>query len=105
MYDAIKELQSPKISLIPDHIYGGSYSFMGSKSIGMDMVIGWDCAQIGVLSDVAIAKLGHQTSQIDNSIAQAARMGLVDCIILPNQTRSYLISLFDMLETKTMEVK
>ena len=104
-FDAIKELQSPKISLIPDHIYGGSYSFMGSKSIGMDMVIGWDCAQIGVLSDVAIAKLGHQTSQIDNSIAQAARMGLVDCIILPNQTRSYLISLFDMLETKTMEVK
>ena len=100
--DSFIDNEAPKICLIPDHVYGGSYSYIGSKSIGNDLVIAWDCAQIGVLSQRAASKISNQALEIDNSVSHIFANGIVDCIIMPEQTRNYLISLFDMLSTKTI---
>lgn len=100
--DYFKENKAPRICLIPDHVYGGSYSFMGSKSMGTDLVIGWENAQIGILSKQIVSKLTRQTNTVDTTILNATQKGIVDCVITPEQTRKYLISLFDMLATKTI---
>ena len=100
--DSIMNNSAPKICLIPDHVYGGSYSYMGSKSVGSDLVIVWDSAQVGVLSQQTVSKISNHALEVDNSITHTHANGIVDCIIMPEQTRSYLISLFDMLSTKTV---
>lgn len=93
----------PKICFIPDHSYGSCYSFMGSKEIGTDAVLGWKGAHIGPLNEIIASKIMKESSVPDYSIQQAANHGYVDCLFLPEQTRCYLISFFEMLATKTQK--
>lgn len=86
---------------------------MNSKSIGADLTIAWQDAQIGSMDANLAAKIMYEGQGADvisekaaeyaalqTSAAGAARRGYVDQIIDAADTRKYVIGAFEMLFTK-----
>lgn len=116
---AFSEATVPRITVITRKAYGGAYDVMNSKHIGADMNYAWPGAEIAVMgakgaaeiifkkeisqsSDPAQAHLDKEAeyAQIFANPYRAAERGFVDEVILPEETRSKLISAFAMLENK-----
>jgi acetyl-CoA carboxylase carboxyltransferase component len=116
---AYAEANVPKISLILRKAFGGAYIALASKELGYDKVIAWPSAQIGVMGPkqaVKIifhrelensqdpAKLGKEKilelSETFLSPWQAAKLGKLDLIIDPQETRSVLFKLLESLLNK-----
>ena len=108
---AYSEATVPKITVILRKAYGGAYLAMCSKSLGADLVYAWDSAEIAVMGGDGAAKiLARDESDRSGWIARykaaflnpyrAAEHGYVDDVILPQQTRSKLLSGLDMLRRK-----
>ena len=106
----------PKVNVVIGKAYGTAYSIMNSKALGADMTFAWDSASIGMMDSKLAAKImcdGKSADEIDacakdyealqNSIDAAAARGYVDTIIVPAETRKYLIGAFDMLFTKAVD--
>ncbi len=109
----------PKVNVIVGEAMGSAYLTMNSKSIGADMVYAWENAKIGMMDSKLAAKIVY-AKEIENSdnaaalirekaaeyekqqsgIENAARRGYVDTIIVPADTRKYVIGAFEMLYTK-----
>jgi acetyl-CoA carboxylase carboxyltransferase component len=116
------EATVPKLTVITRKAYGGAYDVMNSKHIGADMNLAWPNAEIAVMGaagacniifrgDIAAAK--DQEARRKEVIAEysdkfanpyiAAQKGYIDAVILPEETREYLIKGLRATSTKREE--
>ena len=117
---AYSEATVPKVSLIMRKAYGGAYIAMNSKNMGADMVYAWPIAQIAVMGAEGAADIiykqeiarGEKTKaefvkKYEDTFMNpyiAAKRGYVDEVILPDETRSKLIEVFELYETKQKDI-
>ncbi len=102
-----------KVNVVIGKALGTAYVAMNSKAIGCDYTYAWENAEIGTMDAKLAAKImyegqGSDTieakakeyAQLQTSATSAAKRGYVDTIILPAETRKYVIGAFEMLFTK-----
>lgn len=116
---AYAEASVPKISLILRKAFGGAYIALASKKLGYDKVIAWPCAQIAVMGpeqavkiiyrkEIGESKNPEQTEKEkieelkENFLDafHAAKLGQIDMIINPKDTRKYLIKCLEVISSK-----
>lgn len=113
---AYSEAVVPKISLVLRKSYGGAYIALVSKDMGFDKVIAWPIAEIAVMGAEQavsiiyrdeISKKPKAKSELANQYTEtylnpyvAAKLGKVDMIIEPKNTRIALIKCLEMLLSK-----
>jgi propionyl-CoA carboxylase beta chain len=116
---AFAEATVPRITIITRKAYGGAFDVMNSKSIGADLNFAWPTAEIAVMGakgaaeiifkrEIASAedpkaKLLEKEAEYAEMFAnpyRAAERGIIDAVILPEETRAKVISGFKMLENK-----
>lgn len=116
---AFSEATVPRVTVITRKAYGGAYDVMNSKHIGADMNFAWPTAEIAVMGAKGAAEIifKKEIADAEDHEAQlkakeaeyaemfanpyrAAARGFIDEVILPEETRSRLISAFKMLENK-----
>ncbi|MCU9613807.1 acyl-CoA carboxylase subunit beta [Caldibacillus lycopersici] len=116
---AYSEATVPKMTVITRKAYGGAYVALNSKAIGADFVFAWPNAEIAVMgpqgaANIIYAKEIQQSNNPEITREQkiveyrekfanpyvAAKMGMVDDVIDPRETRMKLIQCLDMLKTK-----
>ncbi|UZR95432.1 acyl-CoA carboxylase subunit beta [Chondrinema litorale] len=116
---AFCEATVPRVTVITRKAYGGAYDVMNSKHIGADMNYAWPSAEIAVMgakgaaeiifkkeiksADNPEAKLQEKVDEYTETFAnpyRAANRGYIDEVIKPEDTRSKLLSAFEMLENK-----
>jgi len=120
---AYAEATIPKITVILRKSYGGAYCVMNSKMLGGDFNFAWPTAEIAVMGPegaVAIlyrdeitkaedpVKLKKElAAQYRNEIANpyiANEKGFIDEVLDPANTRTKLITAFEMLENKHIDL-
>lgn len=113
------EASVPKVSLIMRKAYGGSYIAMNSKGMGADMVYAWPIAQIAVMGaegavDIVfrreLAQASDKQQARDRMIEEynerfmspyiAAKLGIIDEVIAPEETRRRIRASFESLRNK-----
>lgn len=119
MLYAYSEATVPKLTVILRKSYGGAYIGMCSKHLGADMVFAWPGAEIAVMGADGAAniifakeirnaedpqkkrqeKIREYQETMMNPYVAASR-GYVDDIILPSETRKYLIGALEALQGK-----
>lgn len=115
---AYSEAVVPKISLVLRKAYGGAYIALVSKEMGFDKVIAWPSAEIAVMGAEQAIKIinkdklaGKDSEKIKAELVKeysekylnpyaAAKLGKVDMIIEPKDTRIALIKCLEMLISK-----
>lgn len=104
------EATVPKLTVITRKAYGGAYDVMSSKHIGADLNFAWPNAEIAVMGAAGAcniifrgeiqkagdpeAKRKQLTDEYADKFANpyiAAAKGYIDAVILPEETRDYLI--------------
>lgn len=117
---AFCEATVPRITVITRKAYGGAFDVMNSKSIGADFNFAWPTAEIAVMgakgaaeiifkreiasAESPEAKWTEKEAEYAEEFAnpyRAAERGIIDAVILPEETREKLISSFKMLENKS----
>ncbi|KAA0549502.1 acyl-CoA carboxylase subunit beta [Bacillus sp. BGMRC 2118] len=119
---AYSEATVPKLTVILRKAYGGAYVALNSKAIGADLVYAWPNAEIAVMGPQGAANIIF-AREIENSVNPeqtradkieeyrekfanpyvAAKMGMVDDVIDPRETRIKLIQALEMLRNKREE--
>ena len=113
------EVTTPKITVITRKAYGGAYCVMSSKHLRGDMNFAFPGAEIAVMGAAGAvnivfrkdikeaedpeAKKEECVAEYQKNFAnpyQAAEMGYVDEVILPEQTRPKIIQALEMLVNK-----
>ena len=116
------EATVPKITVITRKAYGGAYLVMGSKHLKTDYNFAWPTSEIAVMVAEGAVKIlnGRELSKIENeelkqkrqnelideyknefySPFTAAKLGHIDEIILPSETRPRIIEALWPLLTK-----
>jgi acetyl-CoA carboxylase carboxyltransferase component len=116
---AYSEATVPKISLILRKAFGGAYIALASRKLGYDKVIAWPSAQIAVMGPEQAVRVIYRKEILkskDPSVFekekikelkelflnpyQAAKLGQVDMIIHPKDTRKILIRVLKSLLNK-----
>jgi len=116
---AFAEASVPKISLILRKAYGGAYIALASRKLGQDIVIAWPSAQIAVMGPEQAVKIIFRKEIAESKDSknlerekiqelkefflnpyQAAKLGQVDMIIHPKDTRATLIKCLESLLNK-----
>jgi len=116
---AFAEATVPKISLILRKAFGGAYIALASRKLGQDMVIAWPTSQIAVMGPEQAVKIIFKKELAESKAPekleeekikelrevflnpyQAAKMGQVDFIIHPKDTRGVLVKLLESLSEK-----
>ena len=116
---AFAEASVPKISLILRKAFGGAYIALSSKKLGYDMVIAWPSAQIAVMGPEQAAKIIYKKDLAQSKDPkklekekvqklkefflnpyQAAKLGQVDMVINPKDTRIILMKCMKSLANK-----
>lgn len=116
---AFSEATVPRITVITRKAYGGAFDVMNSKSIGADLNFAWPTAEIAVMGAKGAAEIifKREIASAENPEAKwkekeaeyaetfanpyrAAERGIVDDVILPEETRNKVIAGFKMLENK-----
>ncbi|MBZ9572174.1 acyl-CoA carboxylase subunit beta [Patescibacteria group bacterium] len=116
---AYAEATVPKISLILRKAFGGAYVALASRKLGYDKVIAWPSAQIAVMGPEQAVKIIYkrelaqaedpkklekekieELKKIFLNPYQAAKLGQIDLIINPKDTRNVLIRCLDSLKNK-----
>ena len=116
---AFSEATVPRITVITRKAYCGAFDVMNSKSIGADLNFAWPTAEIAVMGakgaaeiifkrEIAAAdspedKWKEKEAEYADLFAnpyRAAERGIIDEVILPEETRAKLILGFKMLENK-----
>ncbi|WP_110111248.1 acyl-CoA carboxylase subunit beta [Bacillus sp. CGMCC 1.16541] len=119
---AYSEATVPKITVILRKAYGGAYVALNSKSIGADLVYSWPNAEIAVMGPQGAANIifAQEINNSENPEATraekieeyrekfanpyvAAKLGMVDDVIDPRDTRIKIIQALDMLQNKKEE--
>lgn len=113
------EASVPKVSLILRKAYGGAYIAMNSKGMGADIVYAWPIAQIAVMGAegaVGIMYKHELESAEDKDTVRsekiieyndkfmspyiAAKLGIIDEVIAPEETRRKIRTAFESLNSK-----
>lgn len=113
------EASVPKVSLIIRKAYGGAYIAMNSKGVGADIVYAWPIAQIAVMGaegavgivfkhelEAAEDRDRVTREKIDEynekfmSPYIAAKLGIIDEVIAPEDTRRKIRAAFESLSSK-----
>src|SRR3989344_1177812 len=113
---AYSEATVPKISLVLRKAYGGAYIALVSKDMGFDKVIAWPTAEIAVMGAEQAVNIVNRDelsknpkikSELVNQYSEkylnpyaAAKLGKIDMIIDPKNTRIALIKCLEMLLSK-----
>jgi propionyl-CoA carboxylase beta chain len=116
------EATVPKLTVITRKAYGGAYDVMNSKHIGADLNLAWPNAEIAVMGAAGACNIifrneiqaaNDQDTRRSEVIAQysekfanpyiAAQKGYIDAVILPEETRDYLIKGLRASSTKREE--
>ncbi len=116
---AYSEASVPKISLILRKAYGGAYIALASRLLGYDKVIAWPFAKIAVMGPKQAVKIIYRkeiiasdnpeelekqkTQELTDKFLnpyQAAKLGQVDMIIDPKNTREILTKCLESLLNK-----
>lgn len=116
---AFSEATVPRITVITRKAYGGAFDVMNSKSIGADLNFAWPTAEIAVMGakgaaeiifkrEIAAAESPEEKwlekeaeyAEMFANPYRAAERGIVDDVILPEETRAKVIAGFKMLENK-----
>ena len=119
MLYAYSEATVPLITIVLRKAYGGAYLGMCGKSLGADMVLAWPQAEIAVMGAEGAANIifkreidaaqnpeelrAHKIEEYRAAFATpyaAADRGLVDRVILPEETRKELFAALNGLESK-----
>ena len=119
MLFAYSEASVPKVTLITRKAYGGAYIGMCSKHLGADFVYAWPNTEIAVMgaegaaniifakdikaAEDPVAKRKERIAEYQDTMMNpyiAASRGYVDDVIMPHETRKYLISAFESLKGK-----
>lgn len=120
---AFSEATVPRITVITRKAYGGAYCVMNSKSIGADLSFAWPTSEIAVMGAKGAAEIifRKEISSAENpedkwkekeaeyadtfaNPYRAAERGIVDAVILPEETREKVITGFKMLEKKAVSL-
>lgn len=112
---AFSEATVSKVNLIVKKAYGSAAVLLNSKEAGADIVLAYPCAQMAPLAPGAGAtmlyadkfKEGASREELENeykeneaSIYNAAKMGCIDDIIAPSETRARVAAALEMLKSK-----
>ncbi len=116
---AFSEASVPKISLILRKAFGGAYIALASRKLGYDLVLAWPSAQIAVMGPEQAVRIIYrkelaksrnpaklekeEVEELRKSFLnpyEAARLGQIDKIIDPSQTRLVLIKSLESLLNK-----
>jgi len=116
---AFSEASVPKISLILRKAFGGAYIALASRYLGYDKVIAWPFSQIAVMGPEQAVKIIYKKETVESRDPkkleaekikelknffldpyQAAKLGQVDMIINPKDTRITLIKCLESLLNK-----
>lgn len=116
---AYAEATVPKITVITRKAYGGAYIVMSSRHLRGDINLAWPCAEIAVMGAEGavavihrkrIAEAADPRAERDCCVAeyrekfdnpyQAAELGYIDDVIMPAETRSYLLKALRVLSGK-----
>ncbi len=120
---AFSEATVPRVTVITRKAYGGAYDVMNSKHIGADINFAWPTAEIAVMgakgaaeiifkNEIAKAedtekklaeKVDEYTEKFTNPYLAAYR-GYIDEVIMPAETRTKLIKVFNMTENKAAKL-
>lgn len=114
---AYVEAKSPRLTVVVRKAYGGAYIAMGSKSLGADFSWAWSNSEIAVMGPGGAVALLHrrELAAADDPIAvrdalaaeyreavarpyAAAEAGIIDDVIVPEETRGRLVDALDMLQ-------
>ena len=106
---AFSEAVVPKLTVVLRKAYGGAYICMNSKDLGADLTFAWPDAEIGVMGpkqavgivhkralaeaddfDAERDRLAAQYAEEHVSAEVAARMGFIDELVEPEDTRARL---------------
>ena len=109
----------PKITIVVRKAYGGAYLAMCGRSMGADRVAAWPSAEIAVMgaegavnvlyrreiaeaddSDAKRRELMDEYSEKFSNPYVAAARGMVDDVIEPADTRSYIALSLEILKSK-----
>jgi acetyl-CoA carboxylase carboxyltransferase component len=113
------EATVPKITLITRKAYGGAYIAMCSQGLGADYTMAWPQAEIAVMGAEAAAAIIHR-GEIDKAEDKeakeqekikeyrellynpyvAAKMGYINAVIQPAETRAKVIAALEALQNK-----
>lgn len=116
---AFCEATVPKLTVITRKAYGGAYDVMNSKHIRGDFNVAWPTAEIAVMGAKGAVEILYRkdldkaenkeqryqelqdayNEQFANPY-EAAERGYIDAVILPEQTRTTLITALRTLRTK-----
>jgi acetyl-CoA carboxylase carboxyltransferase component len=113
------EATVPKITLITRKAYGGAYIAMCSQSLGADYTLAWPRAEIAVMGAEGATAIIHRSeiqaaddpkAKEQEKIAEyrellynpyvAARMGYINAVIQPRDTRPKIIAALEALRNK-----
>lgn len=113
---AYSEATVPKISLVLRKAFGGAYIALVSKDMGFDRVIAWPSAEIAVMGAEQAVSIINRDEISKNPKAKddlakqysenylnpyvAAKLGKVDMIIEPKNTRNTLVRCLEMILSK-----
>jgi len=116
---AISEATVPKISLILRKAFGGAYIALASRYLGYDKIIAWPSSQIAVMGPEQAVKIIYKKEIAESKEPkklekekiqelkdlflnpyQAAKLGQVDMVIHPKDTRTVLIKCLESLLNK-----
>jgi acetyl-CoA carboxylase carboxyltransferase component len=109
----------PKVTVVLRQAYGGGYITMNSKDLGADFAFAWPRADIGIMGarpavsiihrrDIAaadepeetLARLAEEYAEEHQSAWAAARLGVVDEVVLPAETRGRIAAALGALAGK-----
>jgi len=116
---AFAEATVPKISLILRKAFGGAYIALASRQLGYDRVLAWPSSQIAVMGPEQAVKIIYKKELFESKDPkklekekiqelkefflnpyQAAKLGQVDMIIHPKDTRATLTKCLESLLNK-----
>ncbi len=113
------EATVPKLTVITRKAYGGAFDVMGSKNVGGDLNLAWPTAEVAVMgaegavnllyrkelltSDDPNARTSELVQEYRDRFANpyvSAELGYIDDVILPSETRKYLLSFLSVQQNK-----
>ena len=116
---AYAESTVPKITIITRKAYGGAYDVMSSKHLRGDVNLAWPTAEIAVMGAKGavevifkseVAEDSSKTEQLVKSYEEkflnpfeAAKLGFLDDIIKPSETRGRIAKSLEMLKNKDLK--
>ena len=108
---AFGEAVVPRVTLVTRKSFGGAYIAMNARSLGATKVFAWPGAEVAVMGAVAAVRILHRRKiaavdadlrpqleaqlaaeheEIAGGVDKAVEIGVVDEVVLPNETRSAL---------------